>query len=157
MGYPKRDPNFNNYPPEDQGIRIALAFAMVFHMRSDPTKSPYEVPPNPVSRISLDTGMQFFWNAFLSYHREQVPSLRVWVGFGTWTPLRCLRFMGSYGWGYKALNMGSHFCYRQTMNIGYHFCYRHGVTRPLVLLMDKVLHDPKDPKLWELWYISYNG
>ena len=24
-------------------------------------------------------------------------------------------------------------------------------------LMDKVLHDPKDPKLWELWYIPYNG
>ena len=23
--------------------------------------------------------------------------------------------------------------------------------------MDKILHDPKDPKLWELWYISYNG
>ena len=27
----------------------------------------------------------------------------------------------------------------------------------LVLLMDKILHDPKDPKLWELWYIPYNG
>ena len=26
-----------------------------------------------------------------------------------------------------------------------------------VLLMDKILHDPKDPKLWELWYIPYNG
>ena len=25
------------------------------------------------------------------------------------------------------------------------------------LLMDKILHDPKDPKLWELWYIPYNG
>ena len=24
-------------------------------------------------------------------------------------------------------------------------------------LMDKILHDPKDPKLWELWYIPYNG
>ena len=23
--------------------------------------------------------------------------------------------------------------------------------------MDKFLHDPKDPKLWELWYIPYNG
>ena len=23
--------------------------------------------------------------------------------------------------------------------------------------MDKILHDPKDPKLWELWYIPYNG
>ena len=22
--------------------------------------------------------------------------------------------------------------------------------------MDKILHDPKDPKLWELWYIPYN-
>ena len=22
-----------------------------------------------------------------------------------------------------------------------------------ILLMDKILHDPKDPKLWELWYI----
>ena len=21
--------------------------------------------------------------------------------------------------------------------------------------MDKILHDPKDPKLWELWYIPY--
>ena len=27
----------------------------------------------------------------------------------------------------------------------------------LLLLMDKILHDPKDPKLWELWYIPYNG
>ena len=24
-------------------------------------------------------------------------------------------------------------------------------------LMDKILHDPKDPKLWELWYIPYTG
>ena len=23
--------------------------------------------------------------------------------------------------------------------------------------MDKILHDPKDPKLWEVWYILYNG
>ena len=23
--------------------------------------------------------------------------------------------------------------------------------------MDKILHDPKDPKLWELWYIPSNG
>ena len=23
--------------------------------------------------------------------------------------------------------------------------------------MDKILHDLKDPKLWELWYIPYNG
>ena len=28
---------------------------------------------------------------------------------------------------------------------------------PKLLLMDKILHDPKDPKLWELWYIPYNG
>ena len=27
----------------------------------------------------------------------------------------------------------------------------------IILLMDKILHDPKDPKLWELWYIPYNG
>ena len=27
----------------------------------------------------------------------------------------------------------------------------------LALLMDKILHDPKDPKLWELWYIPYYG
>ena len=27
----------------------------------------------------------------------------------------------------------------------------------LLLLMDKILHDPKDPKLWELWYIPYDG
>ena len=26
-----------------------------------------------------------------------------------------------------------------------------------ILLMDKILHDPMDPKLWELWYIPYNG
>ena len=26
-----------------------------------------------------------------------------------------------------------------------------------IRLMDKILHDPKDPKLWELWYIPYNG
>ena len=23
--------------------------------------------------------------------------------------------------------------------------------------MEKILHDPKDPKLWELWYIPYYG
>ena len=30
-----------------------------------------------------------------------------------------------------------------------------GISGPgsVVLLMDKILHDPKDPKLWELWYI----
>ena len=27
----------------------------------------------------------------------------------------------------------------------------------VVRLMDKILHDPKDPKLWELWYIPYYG
>ena len=27
----------------------------------------------------------------------------------------------------------------------------------VVRLMDKILHDPKDPKLWELWYIPYHG
>ena len=26
----------------------------------------------------------------------------------------------------------------------------------MIRLMDKILHDPKDPKLWELWYIPYN-
>ena len=26
-----------------------------------------------------------------------------------------------------------------------------------ILLMDKILHDLKDPKLWELWYIPYCG
>ena len=29
--------------------------------------------------------------------------------------------------------------------------------KELLLLMDKILHDPKDPKLLELWYIPYNG
>ena len=33
--------------------------------------------------------------------------------------------------------------------------------RPLpqvyIRLMDKILHDPQDPKLWEVWYIPYNG
>ena len=28
---------------------------------------------------------------------------------------------------------------------------------PVIRLMDKILHDPKDPKLWELWYIPYYG
>ena len=27
----------------------------------------------------------------------------------------------------------------------------------MVRLMDKILHDSKDPKLWELWYIPCNG
>ena len=27
----------------------------------------------------------------------------------------------------------------------------------MVLLMDKILHYFKYPKLWELWYIPYNG
>ena len=26
-----------------------------------------------------------------------------------------------------------------------------------IRLMDKILHYLKDPKLWELWYIPYNG
>ena len=26
-----------------------------------------------------------------------------------------------------------------------------------ILLMDKILHYFKYPKLWELWYIPYNG
>ena len=28
---------------------------------------------------------------------------------------------------------------------------------PKLRLMDKILHGPKDPKLWELWYIPYYG
>ena len=28
---------------------------------------------------------------------------------------------------------------------------------PSILLMDKILHDLKNSKLWELWYIPYNG
>ena len=31
------------------------------------------------------------------------------------------------------------------------------LVHPYIRLMDKILHDPKDPKLWELWYIPYNG
>ena len=27
----------------------------------------------------------------------------------------------------------------------------------ILRLMDKILHDLKDPKLWELWYIPYYG
>ena len=27
----------------------------------------------------------------------------------------------------------------------------------ILRLMDKILHDPKDPNLWELWYIPSNG
>ena len=29
--------------------------------------------------------------------------------------------------------------------------------RSVMRLMDKILHYLKDPKLWELWYIPYNG
>ena len=29
-----------------------------------------------------------------------------------------------------------------------------GLIHAMILLMDKILHDPKDPKLWELWYFS---
>ena len=32
-----------------------------------------------------------------------------------------------------------------------------GLAVRFILLMDKILHDPKDPKLWELWYIPYIG
>ena len=32
-----------------------------------------------------------------------------------------------------------------------------GSQKRILRLMDKILHDPKDPKLWELWYIPYNG
>ena len=34
---------------------------------------------------------------------------------------------------------------------------RQSLKPKVLLLMDKILHDPKDPKLWELWYIPYNG
>ena len=27
----------------------------------------------------------------------------------------------------------------------------------MILLMDKILHDLKDSKLWELWYTPYYG
>ena len=27
----------------------------------------------------------------------------------------------------------------------------------IILLMDKILHDLKDSKLWELWHIPYYG
>ena len=27
----------------------------------------------------------------------------------------------------------------------------------ILLLMDKILHDLKDSKLWELWYVPYLG
>ena len=30
-------------------------------------------------------------------------------------------------------------------------------TLRVILLMDKILHCFKYPKLWELWYIPYNG
>ena len=32
-----------------------------------------------------------------------------------------------------------------------------GLLKGVLRLMDKILHDPKDPKLWELWYIPYYG
>ena len=32
-----------------------------------------------------------------------------------------------------------------------------GLCNYVLRLMDKILHDPKDPKLWELWYIPYYG
>ena len=32
-----------------------------------------------------------------------------------------------------------------------------GSPRGSILLMHKILHDLKDSKLWELWYIPYNG
>ena len=53
--------------------------------------------------------------------------------------------------------LGSPIFYLKGMRImmfqlsGYYYMVR------ALLLMDKILHDPKDPKLWELWYISYNG
>ena len=40
------------------------------------------------------------------------------------------------------------------------YSVRHLVVSQLVSsirLMDKILHDPKDSKLWELWYIPYYG
>ena len=36
-------------------------------------------------------------------------------------------------------------------------CLRHTPVLAAILLMDKILHDLKDSKLWELWYIPYNG
>ena len=40
---------------------------------------------------------------------------------------------------------------------GVHVLDLHRVWFILLLLMDKILHDLKDSKLWELWYIPYNG
>ena len=37
--------------------------------------------------------------------------------------------------------------------------FREGIDQgcTVIRLMDKILHYFKDPKLWELWYIPYNG
>ena len=37
------------------------------------------------------------------------------------------------------------------------FLYFLGLSWSFKLLMDKILHDLKDSKLWELWYIPYDG
>ena len=36
-------------------------------------------------------------------------------------------------------------------------CHNSETRNPTRRLMDKILHDPKDPKLWEVWYIPYYG
>ena len=36
-------------------------------------------------------------------------------------------------------------------------CFRLLAMVFIMRLMDKILHDLKDSKLWELWYIPYNG
>ena len=35
--------------------------------------------------------------------------------------------------------------------------FKDRVEGAIILLMDKILHYLKDPKLWELWYIPYYG
>ena len=59
--------------------------------------------------------------------------------------------------GLGGLMLGSPIFYLKGMRImmfqlsGYYYMVR------ALLLMDKILHDPKDPKLWELCIFSYNG
>ena len=59
-----------------------------------------------------------------------------------------IRLWGYYGSGFKSLGF---------MGLGLRD-WDLGFRGPgMIRLMVQILHDPKDPKLWELWYIPYYG
>ena len=66
-----------------------------------------------------------------------------------WSECRCFPFLSEIFLGWRltlAFDM---------LRVWHHA--HDGFAPRVTRLMDKILHDLKDSKLWELWYIPYNG